>query len=94
MAIFQPAFVVADNSAVIAIREIESMNFSRGQVDMSVDKLRGDAVIDIITTSGREYTISAVRQIEILGKQYNIPCTALEVRDAIFARWAGLIDQR
>lgn len=91
MAVYQPVMVVSDDGTVISLRSIESMNFVRTNEDETVDKLRDDCAVVIVTKSGRQYEISMKRQVTAFGKGYSLSKDAIELRTAIFERWVSFI---
>ena len=59
--VFVQDFVIVDRR-VIALKFVESMRF-RADEDLTMDILKDDRTIDIITLSGNEYTISVMEQL-------------------------------
>lgn len=92
MSVFQPSFVIAEDNTVVSLRFVESMNLARDSEEKVVDKLKGDVTLDIRTSSGATYVISARKQMEIIGKQYKLSEDPGEVRTAIFERWVTFIN--
>lgn len=92
MSVFQPSFVIAEDNTVVSLRSVESMNLARDSEEQVVDKLKGDALIEIRTVSGAIYTISIRKQMDIIGKQYKLSDDPGEVRTAIFERWIAFIN--
>lgn len=91
MSVYQPVMVVADDGTVISLKYVESMNFIRTDEEQTVDKLRDDCAIDIITISGQRYQISMTMQQDTFGEKYNVPTEPQELRAAIYERWNGLL---
>lgn len=85
--IFKSSVVVTDDNWAIPFIHIECMKMYRSSEDETVDKLKGDATIDIHTISGRQYTISMLKQISSLPKSMNITTNIFTLREAIFNRW-------
>jgi len=92
MSVFQPSFVIAEDNTVVSLRSVESMNLARDSEEQVVDKLKGDALIEIRTMSGAIYTISMRKQMDIIGKQYKLSDDPGEVRTAVFERWVAFIN--
>lgn len=91
MSVYQPSTVVADDKAVIALRFVESMNFSKDEEELVVEKLKDDVTIRIRTSSGLEYDISMQMQKKIYGSSYALSGDIKGLRNDIFERWLSLI---
>lgn len=91
MSVFQPPTIVADDKAVIALRFIESMNFSKDEEELVVERLKDDVTIHIRTASGKEYDISMQMQKKIYGSSYALSGDVKVLRTDIFERWLSLI---
>lgn len=88
---YQPSTVVADNKAVIALRYIESMNFSKDEEELVIEKLKDDVTIRIRTTSGVECEISMQMQKSVYGSSCALASDPKGLRNDIFERWLSLI---
>lgn len=92
MSNYQPTFVVAEDRTVIALKFVESMNLSREESDLVADKLKGDRIIHVTTSSGNSYAISMQTQIKLLKPQFSISDDPEELRSSIFERWVSFIN--
>lgn len=88
---YQPSTIVADNKAVIALRFVESMNFSKDEEELVVEKLKDDVTIRIRTASGVEYEISMQMQRTVYSSSYALATDLKGLRNDIFERWLSLI---
>ena len=84
--IFTSDFIIVDNR-VIALKFVESMEFQSGE-DLTVDILKDDRTIDIITVSGNKYIISVIEQLFQYQKDKN---DVAGYRQAIYDKWRHIL---
>lgn len=87
---FKPSILVSNEGMIIAIKYIESIEASRDEADVIVDKLADDIVFSIVMTSGKSYTISTKYQMEIFKKQ-GTPVTASATHAEILEKWVYIV---
>ena len=84
--IFVQDFVIVDKR-VIALKFVESMRF-RDDEDLTVDILKDDRTIDIITLSGNRYTISVMEQLTPRQRDRS---DIIGYQQAIFDKWRHIL---
>jgi hypothetical protein len=89
---FPAPFVIADDNTVIALRYVESINMAKDHESTVMDNLKGDATLEIRTAGGVVYTISALRQKDVLSSRFKLRDTPQEIKSDIFERWVGFVN--
>lgn len=87
--IYQKDFLILSDGRVVALKFVESMRFPNDDEDLTVAVLREDFDVELITVSGREYTISVRSQYphDRRLKHEGI----VEARKAIFDKWCYIL---
>lgn len=87
---FKPSILVSTDGMILAIKYIESVEASRDEADVIVDKLADDIVFAVIMVSGKAYTISTKYQMEIFKKQ-GTPLTVKDTHEEILEKWVYIV---
>jgi hypothetical protein len=87
--VFTSDLLIIDDRAVL-LKFIESMKFHDGE-DLTADVLKDDRHIDIITLSGREYTVSVKKQLSL----WQIEKNDIDgYQKAIYEKWLHILRER
>jgi hypothetical protein len=85
---YQQGILYVDLRTAVGLRFVESMTFPDGE-DLLADVLKGDLHIDVVTISGKEYSVS-MKFIESTDSNLkNVPVERL--RTDIYNKWKHLI---
>ena len=85
---YQQGMLYVDIRTAVGLRFVESMTFPDGE-DLLVDLLKDDLHIDVVTISGREYSVSMNFIKSTDSNLKNVPVERL--RTDIYNKWKHLI---
>ena len=87
---FKPSVLVSTDGMILAIKYIESIEASREEADIIVDKLADDICFAVVMISGKTYSISTKYQMEVFKKQ-DTPPTAKATHGEILEKWVYMV---
>jgi len=88
--LFTKDFLYTDNKAAIALKFVESMRYPSEDEDLTVAKLKDDLLIEVVMTSGREYTISTRAQFS--DSDWRVKDEGIDgARSSIFEKWCRIL---
>ena len=88
--VFRPVLLATDDNILLSLKNVESFGSPKSLEDVVVDKLKNDITIPVVMQSGKEYSISVRKQIDVFEKQ-GIPTDLEDAHSAILSRWIQLI---
>jgi len=83
---YTDSFLYPRPGFAISMRSIESMEFQTEE-GQTIDKLKGDVTIKIVTSSGRDYEISALSHFKSPDKRIDPE----QYAQGIYERWRFLL---
>lgn len=91
-AVFQPDFVVAEDSTLVALKYISEFSYKpEDDMEHTKDLLAGDPCIFVTVVHGKKYKISMLRQIDIFSGKFKISTDVDELRLSIYEKWLNFI---
>lgn len=76
---------MADDGTVIPLKNIETMNFIRDGEEATINKLRDDCAINIVTLSGQRFLISMEMQLKTFPTR--VSGTTSDLVTEVYDKW-------